>query len=382
MLDIKGKNIILVTLDGLRKDKVDLIPSLKSLKKSSAYFSNMFTVSPYTFAAHHAIFSGMYPSRNGVDAYYHILDFKKEQITTLPEFLQKSGYFTCCDIIDDSVIPDIGFDEYNIFDESTVDFHSRHKLLIEKISKKEKFFLFLHYTELHKEIVKKIIQKYKNVENDDDYFHSIEENNTRYESGLPSCNDYVSMVIDTMKKTGISTNTVLIFFSDHGMSLGEKNGEKFYGVYVYDYTINVFAMISFPSDKYPVVVKDQCQTIDLFATLTDIAEISLPKNSDIQSKSLLTMLNSSESQEREVFVETGGLYGPWPSPKKHNVFCLRSHNKKLIYNDSPQTWEFYDLKIDPLELENIYDENSQEIQQYKTRLLFHLKNNNIKTNIS
>lgn len=86
MLNIKGENIILVTLDGLRKDKVDLIPSLKSLKKSSSYFSNMFTVSPYTFTAHHAIFSGMYPSRNGVDAYCHNLDFKKEQISTLTEF--------------------------------------------------------------------------------------------------------------------------------------------------------------------------------------------------------------------------------------------------------------------------------------------------------
>ena len=50
---------------------------------------------------------------------------------------------------------------------------------------------------------------------------------------------------------------------------------------------------------------------------------------------------NNKAKNREVFVETGGLYGPWPSPHKHNVFCIKFDNGKLIYNDTPQTWEFY-----------------------------------------
>ena len=61
------------------------------------------------------------------------------------------------------------------------------------------------------------------------------------------------------------------------------------------------------------------------------------------------MIDSSEN--RDVFIETGGLYGPWPSPKKHNVFCIKSNNKKLIYNDIPESWEFYDLLNDSSEQE-------------------------------
>ena len=79
-----------------------------------------------------------------------------------------------------------------------------------------------------------------------------------------------------------------------------------------------------------------------------------------------------ESTDREVFVETGGLHGYWPSPKKHNVFCVRNNSKKLIYNDSPQTWEFYDLQNDPLEKNNIFDSDSEEIQYFKDRLLHYL----------
>ena len=60
-------NVILINLDGLRKDKVELCRSLRLLKENSYYFPKMFTVAPYTFAALPAVFSGIYPSRNGAN---------------------------------------------------------------------------------------------------------------------------------------------------------------------------------------------------------------------------------------------------------------------------------------------------------------------------
>jgi arylsulfatase A-like enzyme len=129
----KNYNIILINIDGFRKDKIDLCPTLKSIKDESYFFSNMFTVAPYTFASLHAVFSSMYPSRNGVNAYYNIFKFKKNEITTLSELLKENGYYTSCDIISKSVLPNKGFDEWNLFDEKTVDFQSRHKELIQKL---------------------------------------------------------------------------------------------------------------------------------------------------------------------------------------------------------------------------------------------------------
>ena len=58
------EKIIFITLDGFRKDKIDLCPTLNSIKQNSMYFSGLNTVAPYTFASHHAIFSGMYPACN------------------------------------------------------------------------------------------------------------------------------------------------------------------------------------------------------------------------------------------------------------------------------------------------------------------------------
>ena len=103
----------------------------------------MNTVAPYTFASLHSVFSGLYPSKHGVNGYYNIFKFKKDQVVTFTELLQKNGYYTSYDIIDDSVIPSQGFDEKNVFDEKTVDFNKRHSEMISKLALKEKFFLFI-----------------------------------------------------------------------------------------------------------------------------------------------------------------------------------------------------------------------------------------------
>ncbi len=379
MDDFKDFNIILINLDGLRQDRIVYCPTLSSLCDSSYYFSEMKTVAPYTFASLHAIFSGMYPSKNGVNAYYNILKFNKD-FTTLAQLVKECGYYTSCDVISSSVMPKQGIDDWNVFDEETVDFKQRHTDLIRSLSNKNKFFLFLHYTETHKNLVREIVQKYKNEDNDDNYFNSKDENEKRYNSHLPACDEYVKSIIDILSECNLTEKTILIFFSDHGTSVGEKRGEKFYGVFVYDYTLNVFCILHIPK-TIPKIINQQCRTIDIFPTLAEI--VGKPSTmSKIQGESLFSLLNDSNAPDREVFVETGGLYGPWPSPRKHNVFCIRTKMNKLIYNDTPETWEFYNFDTDPNEMNNCYDENSPSIIQMKKRLLHYFTINNIENNFT
>ena len=365
-------NVILINLDGLRNDKVELCPSLRLLKERSYYFPKLFTVAPYTFAALPAVFSGMYASKNGANAYYNMFNFRKDKIETLAEIMQKSGFYTSCDIIDDSVVPNQGFDEYNIYDENTVDFQQRHMEFIQRLSKKDKFFLFLHNTETHKKFVRDIIYKKKSSKN---FSYDKKTKNSVYESFLQDTDEYISLIINTIKDCNIKEKTVLIIFSDHGTSLGEKDGEEFYGTFVYDYTINVFCIMHVPGMDSDVIDK-QCRTIDLLPTIAELISAKFNNEKEkIQGESLFPLIRNKNMEEREVFVETGGLYGPWPSPKKHNVFCIRKNKKKLIYNQTPKTWEFYDLESDPKELNNIYAKESELIKFYKERLFHYLKEN-------
>ena len=375
------KNIILISLDGFRKDKIELSPALKSIKENSYYFSEMNTNTPYTFAAQHVIFSGMYPSRNGVNGYYKIFNFKKDEIITLTQLLKENNYYTVSETLDEAVLPRQGFDEYNLFDEKTVNLKERHVELIKRLSKKEKFFAFLDFTDTHLHYVREIIQKYEKSGNDDEYYKLKKENNEKYEACIPLADDYIAAIKNALDENGLSENTLLIIISDHGTRLGEKYGEKFYGVFVYEGTINILCIMHIP-DKSPKLITKQCSTIDLYPTIAELAGAKIKKKSEIQGESLLNLVENPSAENRAVFVETGGLHGPWPSPEKHNVFCVKINGKKLIYNDTPQTWEFYDLKNDPDELDNKYDEHSKEINDLKKRLIRHFKENKIITKLN
>ena len=70
-------NIILINIDGFRKDKINSCKNLEKIKNDSLYFSNMNTVAPYTFASLHSVFSGLYPSKHGVNGYTIFLNLKK-----------------------------------------------------------------------------------------------------------------------------------------------------------------------------------------------------------------------------------------------------------------------------------------------------------------
>ena len=371
-------NIILINLDGLRRDKITSLKSLSSLIEKSYFFKNIDTVSPYTFASIHSIMTGTFPSRNGVNAYYNILKFKKDEISTLAEMLQKEKFFTVCDINSEAILSEKGFDEYNVYDEQVIDFTKRHCKLIEKISDKH-FFLFLQNTETHNNYVRNIIED-ENID-DEIYFKSVEKNEKNYESHLPTTEKYMKSILKKLNELKIDEKTILIILSDHGTSVGEKNGEKFYGVFLYDYTLKVFTILHIPNYQGKII-ENQCSTIDIFPTILDLANVKSKTIDKKQGESLFSLITQTENNDRETFAETGGLYGPWPSPEKHNVFCLKHNGKKIIYNDTPGTWEFYNLKNDPNEIKNIFDENSEIVNNFKKRLLHYLKENEISTKIS
>jgi hypothetical protein len=91
----------------------------------------------------------------------------------------------------------------------------------------------------------------------------------------------------------------------------------------------------------------------------------------------LNFTNGKENVDRVAFSETGGLHGYYPSRDEHNIFSIRFKEKKIIYNKTPNTWEFYDLKLDPQELNNLVDKNIPELTYFKELLLQELNNNKI-----
>jgi len=350
-------NVIILTVDMVRNDMLPRFQTFQKLKEKGVLFSEMVTYAPYTIASLHAIFTGMYGRDTNVDAYFKPVKFDKENCYTLTQYLHNYGYYTQADVMAELTVPRQGFDVFNAHDENKDDLLERHKDIISKAFKlNKKFFLYLHYSNIHTEIVKNVIKKYKDF--DKDYFGHKEDNLKRYEIFVQKACDYLEGMMDLMNENDFWKDTLVIILSDHGCSIGEKEGEKAYGIYTYDYSIKVFSFFIYP-EVLPLnkEIKTQIRSIDIMPTVLDLLKIPADNAYKRQrGKSLLELIDGRNNSDRLAFCETGGLDGPHPSPYSPNVKCIRTKKWKFIFNSTTNKKELYDLENDPKEENNCLDD--------------------------
>ena len=146
------KNVILIVIDGGRIDRAQKSKIFNDIKSNSVFFSQSVTYAPHTIAAMHAVFSGSYGTRTGTNSYWSTFNFRKNKFKTLTEYLRDHNYHTCCDIINELIVPEQGFEEFLVHDELKDDLTIRHKNLLQKmksfVKDDKNFFLYLHYSNI------------------------------------------------------------------------------------------------------------------------------------------------------------------------------------------------------------------------------------------
>lgn len=363
-------NLFFVLLDGSRWDRTDITPDFLDLQKKGTFVNNVSTAAPYTFASVNVIFTGKYGKENGVDGYYKMFRLK-DSVDFLPELLKKNGYFTTCDLISDKVISSRGFDIYSSHNEYEDDLISKHPEMIKEYFDKangKPFFTFLQFSSIHTATVSEVLKKYE--WNDKKYYDRKEENLKIYDKAFEKAAVYAKNILQTIENLNNSNENIIVFFSDHGTGIGERFGERNYGVFTFEETIRTFYL--FIGDRISKNKKSESllRTIDILPTILDLCNIEI--DSKLNGKSFQSFLTNKDNSVPEIqftFSETGGLQGPFPSPMKPNIFCIKSPTHKLIYYKSPDKWEFYDLKNDPHEINDISNKGLKIEQELKEKLL-------------
>lgn len=341
----------MIMIDGVRYDAIDKVSYYNELKKESVFFPQLITYAPYTLASLHALFSGMDGNCNGVNGYYKSTGFDKDNCFTLAQYLKDAGYYTEADVIYEAIIPNKGFDKVRSHDEFKDDLVERHSEVIQQIKDKGPFFLFLDYSNIHTNLVNNVIKKYSDF--DEEYFKNRDNNFREYIGWVEKSADYLKTIIKKIKNTGLWENSIIIVFTDHGASVGDKVGEKAYGVYLYEYTLRCFLYLIGKDFPKGLEVKSLVRSIDFLPTMLDILKLKEKENYKvILGKSFLPFISGKE-EERIACSETGGLGGPTPSPEIHNVLAARTNKWKLIYNKSNKKKELYDLENDAKETNNL-----------------------------
>ena len=380
---MKKYNIILLLIDGTRIDRLDKFPIFKRLKEDGCFFSEVIASAPYTLVAMNSIFTGMYGSKNGIDAYHKMFQNPKTGCKTLADYLTENGWYTRGDAMRLSLVSSQGFNKFTSQEDvPDPDFSKIHKEILDEtmneVGSEQPYFLYLHYPKIHHSIKESVFDKYDDFSQE--YFENKEENLRNYDEYLKEAADYLDEIYFKNISGKQSNDSIIIIMTDHGMGIGEKVGERAYGSFTYDYTLRTFALFIqpkiFPKGKE---IDKLTRAIDIMPTILDCLEIPIDRSClRMQGESMLNLLNKTEQSKPDTdedsefqkiaYSETGGVNGPWPSPSSPNIKCVRTKKWKLIHNLTPNTWELYNLENDPQELKNLIEEHPLIVTKLKDKL--------------
>jgi arylsulfatase A-like enzyme len=212
----------------------------------------------------------------------------------------------------------------------------------------------------------------------DEDFHILR---SLYDGAINYLDNKVQEIIILLKENDQWDNTIFIITSDHGEQLGEHN--LFFHVFsLYDYLIKVPLIIKYPIDlnlkgnNMSVV-----QNVDIFPTITDITNLYDKKLlNQFQGNSLVSDKISNRNSKYAVS-ELIKPFGPAmikhkEKLKKFNrkLHCIRTRNYKYI-KSSDNLDEFYNLKNDPQENNNLSNIPSDTKQLLKDELDYWIKIN-------
>ena len=183
---------------------------------------------------------------------------------------------------------------------------------------------------------------------------------------LKGVDESVARLQATLAELDLDDNTIVIYSSDQGFYIGDHGW--FDKRWMYEESLKMPFIVKWPgtikpNSKNPLMI----QNLDYAPTFLDIAGADIPK--DIQGVSLVPLLKGERPSDwrKSIYYH----YYEYPSVHmipRHNG--VRTNRYKLMHFYEFDEWEFYDLKEDPDELHNLYNdpEYAQQIRRHKKEL--------------
>ena len=187
---------------------------------------------------------------------------------------------------------------------------------------------------------------------------------------IQSIDDGVGEVLNYLDENNLSENTIVVYTSDQGFYLGEHGW--FDKRFMYEESLRTPILMRYPKEiEKGTQVNELIQNLDFAPTFLDYAGIEIPN--DIQGESFRKIVSKTKSEWRDAIYYTYYEYPSVHMVKRH--YGVRTDRYKLMhfYYDIDE-WEMYDLKEDPSEMKNIYnDSNYKEIKDMMHKRLTEMR---------
>lgn len=170
---------------------------------------------------------------------------------------------------------------------------------------------------------------------------------------------YIGKLIHDLKDRGLYDKTMIIYSSDHGENLGEHG--LFFKSQMYDSCAKVPLIIKPAHACTQHHRKEVVNTIDLFATILDVAGIdqqaAVGEDPDIESRSLKGLFAPDAPGWENV---TYSIVG---ADRDKALSMIRAGKWKLIrlaHGREDAVYELYNVDEDPEEVDDLYDQPGNE----------------------
>ncbi|WP_222847303.1 sulfatase family protein [Pontiella desulfatans] len=190
----------------------------------------------------------------------------------------------------------------------------------------------------------------------------------KYFRCVKGVDDNLGRLFQYMEKEGLMDNTVIMYTGDQGFFLGEHDMQD--KRWAYEPSFRMPFIAYYPKSIVPGRTDAIIENVDYPVTMLDYAGIALPDYMQGRSfRSVLDQGTEPEGWKQEAY------YQYWMHMAHHDVpghIAMRTKRYKLILfhgtqgttgfgserseHATPPAWELYDLKNDPNEMVNVYDD--------------------------
>jgi choline-sulfatase len=177
-----------------------------------------------------------------------------------------------------------------------------------------------------------------------------------YFANISYVDDKIGELLDTLSRTRMDENTIILFVSDHGDMLGERG--LWFKMSFFEGSSRVPLMVAAPGLS-PKLVETPVSTLDVTPTLADLAGISLDEIEPWTDGETLLPVAGGKARNENVLMEYAaeGSYSP--------LVAIRDDRYKFVHCeiDPPQ---LFDLIDDPAEARNLASDptRSEQVAAY------------------
>ena len=178
-----------------------------------------------------------------------------------------------------------------------------------------------------------------------------------YYAMIKLIDDQLARVVDHLGKTGQRENTIIVFTSDHGETLGD-HGLIQKGCRFYEGLVRVPLIFNCPGRIEEGLVSDALvELTDKAPTFLDFCGIDIPDN--MHGRSLRSILEGrSDGHSHRDFVRSE-YYDALDHKEGSLGTMYRNRKYKIINYHQHDFGELYDLEVDPWEFDNLWNSPDQ-----------------------